>query len=76
MSEPEAGMVETMHERKIRNIYFRVTSVEYIYPFTFIPVIDLIGRKISTKDVLRKIMYANDLATTAQKKTGITRSAG
>ena len=47
---------------------FRVTSEEHIYLFTFITIMDLISRKISTKDVLRKMMYANDLTTTAQKK--------
>ena len=38
---------------------------------------ELISRKISTKDVLGKMMYAYDLATTAERnKTRNTRSTG
>ena len=39
----------------------------YLYTF-FIMVVALISRKISMKDILRKGMYANDLAIIADKK--------
>ena len=39
-------------------------------------VVALISRKISIKDVLRKGMYANDLAMIADKKTRTTGSVG
>ena len=39
-------------------------------------VVALISRKISIKDVLRKGMYANDLAMIADKKTRTTASVG
>ena len=38
-------------------------------PLLFIMVVALISRKFSKKDVLRKGMYANDLAMIADKKT-------
>ena len=34
----------------------------------FIMAMKLISRKISTKDVLRKMIYADDLAMTAESK--------
>ena len=34
----------------------------------FIMVMELISRKISTKDVLRKMVYADDLAIIAESK--------
>ena len=37
-------------------------------PLLFIMVVALISRKFSKKDVLRKEMYANDLAMIADKK--------
>ena len=37
-------------------------------PLLFIMVVALISRKISMKDVLRKGMYAKDLAMIADKK--------
>ena len=39
----------------------------YLYSF-FIMVVALINRKFSMKDILRKGMYANDLAMIADKK--------
>ena len=36
-------------------------------PFLFIMVMELISRKISTKDVLMKMMYADNLAITAER---------
>ena len=49
----------------------KLTSVRgkemYLYSF-FIMVVALISRKISMKDILRKGMYANDLAMIADKK--------
>ena len=39
-------------------------------------VVALISRKFSKKDVLRKGMYANDLAMIADKKTRTTGSVG
>ena len=46
------------------------------YPLLFIMVVALIIRNISMKDVLRKGMYANDLAMIADKKTRTTGSVG
>ena len=49
---------------------FQLTSVrgKEVTPLFFIMVVSLISRKISIKDVLRKGMYANDLAMIADKK--------
>ena len=49
---------------------FQLTSVrgKGSDPLFFIMVVALISRKISIKDVLRKGMYANDLAMIADKK--------
>ena len=38
-------------------------------PLLFIMVMELISKKISTKDVLRKMMYADDLAIIAESKS-------
>ena len=45
-------------------------------PLLFSMVVALISRKISIKDVLRKRMYANDLAIIAHTKTRTTGSDG
>ena len=45
-------------------------------PLLFSMVVALISRKISMKDVLRKGMYANDLAIIAHTKTRTTGSDG
>ena len=37
-------------------------------PLLFTMVVELISRKISSKDVFRKMMYADDLAITAESK--------
>ena len=37
-------------------------------PLLFIMVMEIISRKISTKDILRKMMYADDLAIIAESK--------
>ena len=37
-------------------------------PLLFIMVMELIRRKMSTKDVLRKMMHADDLAIIAESK--------
>ena len=78
--EAEARMVEAMYERTKRrvvvgsglsegfpvNIGYRQGSD--LNPLLFIMVMALISRKISTKDVLRKVMYADDLAMIADSK--------
>ena len=43
------------------NIGWRQGSA--LSPLLFIMVMELISRKISTKDFLRKMIYADDLAT-------------
>ena len=81
--EAEARMVEAMCERtKGRvvvgsglleefpvNIGLRQGSA--ISPLLFIMVMELISKKISMKDVLRKMMYADDLAIIAESKQEI-----
>ena len=37
-------------------------------PLLFIMVMEIISRKISTKDILRKMMYADDLTIIAESK--------
>ena len=76
--EAEAKMVEAMHERtKGRVVVGSGLSEEFpvnsglrkgsaLSPLPFIMVMELINRKINTKDVLRKIMYADDLAIIAE----------
>ena len=78
--EAEARMMEVMYERmKERvgvgsglseefpvNIGLRQGSA--LSSFLFIMVMGLISRKISTKDVLRKMMCADDLAIIAESK--------
>ena len=36
-----------------------------VSPMLFVAVVELISRKIGTKDILRKILYADDLAIVA-----------
>ena len=48
------------------NISLRQGSA--LSPLLFIMVMELISRKISTNDVLRKVMYADDLAIIAESK--------
>ena len=76
--ESELTMVEVMYENtKARvlvgsgmsnefqvNIGLRQGSV--LSPLLFIIVMELISRKISTTDALRKIMYADDLVIVAE----------
>ena len=78
--EAEARMVEAMYERTKRrvvvgsglseefpvNICFRQGSA--LSPLLFIMVMKLISMKISTKDVLRNMLYADDLAIIAENK--------
>ena len=78
--EAEARMVEAMYERTKRivvvgsglseefrfNIGLRQRSA--LSPLLFIMVMEIISRKISTKDILRKMMYADDLAIIAESK--------
>ena len=85
--EAEARMVEVMYERtKGRvvvgfglsekfpvNISLRQGSA--LSPLLFIMLIELISRKTSTKDVLRKMMYADNLAIIAEQ-TRTTGSVG
>ena len=80
VSEAEARMVEAMYERtKGRVVVGSGLSEEFpvniglmqgsaLSPLLFIMVMELISRKISTKDVLRKMMHADDLATIAESK--------
>ena len=81
--EAEARMVEAMYERtKGRvavgsglseefpvNIGLRQGSA--LSPLRFIMVMEIISRKISTKDILRKMMYADDLAIIAESKQNL-----
>ena len=76
--ESEVGMVEAMYENtKGRvgsgmshefqvNIGLRQGSA--LSPLLFILVMELISRKISTTDALRKIMYAHDLVIVAEHR--------
>ena len=78
--EAEARMVEAMYERtKERVVVGSGLSEEFLVsiglrqgsalgPLLFIIVMELIIRKISTNDVLRKMMYADDLAIIAERK--------
>ena len=80
MPEAEAGMVEAMYERtKGRVVVGSELSEEFpvniglrqgsaLSPLLFIMVMEIISRKISTKDILRKMMYADDLAIIAESK--------
>ena len=80
MSEAEARMVEAIYERtKGRVVVGSGLSEEFpvniglrqgsaLSPLLFIMVMELISRKISMKDVLRKMMYADDLAIIAESK--------
>ena len=80
VSEAEARMVEAMYERtKERVVAGSVLSEEFpvniglrqgsaLSPLLFIMVMEIISRKISTKDILRKMMYADNLAIIAESK--------
>ena len=80
MPEAEARMVEAMYERtKGRVVVGSGLSEEFpvniglrqgsaLSPLLFIMVMEIISRKISTKDILRKMMYADDLAIIAESK--------
>ena len=80
MPEAEARMVEAMYERtKGRVVVGSGLSVKFpinlglrqgsaLSSLLFIMVMELISRKISRKDVLRKMMYADDLAIIAESK--------
>ena len=77
--EAEARMVEAMYERKGRVVVGSGLSEEFLIniglrqgsalsPLLFIMVMEIISRKISTKDILRKMMYADVLAIIAESK--------
>ena len=80
VQEAEARMVEAMYERtKGRVVVGSGLSEEFpvniglrqgsaLSPLLFIMVMEIISRKISTKDILRKMMYADDLAIIAESK--------
>ena len=80
VSEAEARMVEAMYERtKGRVVVGSGLSEEFpvntgfkqgsaLSPLLFIMMMELISRKIRTEDVLRKIMYADDLDIIAESK--------
>ena len=76
----EARMVEAMYERtKGRVVVVSGLSEEFpvniglrqgsaLSPLLVIMVMEIISRKISMKDILRKMMYADDLAIIAESK--------
>ena len=78
--EAEARMVEAMYERtKGRVVVGSGLSEEFLVNIglrqgsalshlLFIMVMEIISRTISTKDILRKMMYADDLAIIAESK--------
>ena len=78
--EAEARMVQAMYERtKGRFVVGSGLSEEFpvniglrqasaLSPLLFIMVMEIISRKISMKDILRKMMYADDLAIIAERK--------
>ena len=78
--EAEARMVEAMYERtKGRVVVGSGLSEEFpvniglsqgsaLSPLLFIMVMEIISRKISTKDILRKMMYADELVIIAESK--------
>ena len=78
--EAEARMVEAMYERtKGRVVVGSELSEEFpvniglsqgsaLSPLLVIMVMEIISRKISTKDILKKMMYADDLAIIAESK--------
>ena len=78
--EAEARMVEAMYARtKGRVVVGSGLSEDFpvhiglrqgsvLRPLLFIMVMELISRKISTKDVLKQMMYANDLSKIAESK--------
>jgi len=40
-------------------------------PLLFIAMVELISRKIGTKDILRKLLHADNLAVVADEKTDL-----
>ena len=78
--EAEGRMVEVMNERtKGRVVVVSGLLEEFpvnislrqgsdLNPLLFIMVVEITSRKISTKDVLRNMMYADDLAIIAESK--------
>ena len=78
--EAEARMVDAMYERtKGRVVVGSGLSEEFLVniglrqgsalsPLLFIMVMEIISRKISTMDILRKMMHADDLAIIAESK--------
>ena len=78
--ESEVRMVEAMYENtKGRALVGSSMSNEFqvnidlrqgsaLSPLLFIPVMEIISRKITTTDALRKIMYADDLVTVAEHR--------
>ena len=78
--EAEARTVEAMCERTKGRVVVGSGLSEYfpvniglrqgsaLSPLLFIMVMELISRMISTRDVLRKMMYADDLAIIAESK--------
>ena len=40
-------------------------------PLLFIAVVEVISRKVSTRDILRKLMYADDLVVVADSETDL-----
>ena len=78
--EAKARMVEAMYERtKGRVVVGSGLSEEFpvnigltqgsaLSPLLVIMVMEIISRKISTKDILRKMMYADDLDIIAESK--------
>ena len=65
-SKDGVGHDEGFLYKRTYNIGLRQGSA--LSPLLFIVVMEIISRKISTKDILRKMMYADDLAITAERK--------
>ena len=80
VSEAEARMVEAMYDRtKGRVLVGSGLSEEFpvniglrqgsaLSPLLLIMMMKIINRKISTKEILRKMMYADDLAILSESK--------
>ena len=65
VSEAEARIMEAMYDFPV-NIGLRQGSA--LSPLLLIMVMKIINRKISTKEILRKMMYADDLAIISESK--------